>query len=136
MKSNRGRVTVILLLFVAMQGCVSRSMTIKSEPEGANVYLDGKYLGKTPVRADFKYYGHRRVRLEKEGLQTLTKRVKIRAPWYQIFPLDFFCEVLVPCRFKDEREFLFALEPPGHQKEDLLKRANEQREFLLPDTLP
>lgn len=126
----------VLLLLAASQGCVSRSMTIRSEPEGARVYLDGKYLGETPVRADFKYYGHRRIRLEKEGLQTLSKRVKMRAPWYQIFPFDFFCEVLVPHRFKDEREFSFSLKPPEHQKENLLQRANEQRKFLFQDTPP
>ena len=135
MKSNLRKplllAAMILLLLAASQGCVSRSMTIKSEPEGASVYLDDKYIGETPVTIKFKDYGTRGVRLEKEGMQTLRKRIRVPAPWYQRFPLDFLSEVVIPHRFEDEREFSFSLTAPEREKKDFLRRANEERKRVL-----
>lgn len=123
--------TVALLLLAAGQGCVSRSMTIKSEPEGASVYLDDKYIGETPVTIKFKDYGTRGVRLEKKGLQTLRKRIRVTPPWYQRFPLDFLSEVVIPHRFEDEREFSFSLTAHEQERKGFLRRANEKRKRVL-----
>ena len=121
-----------LLLLTVSQGCVSRSMTIKSEPVGARLYLDGKYLGETPVTVKFKDYGTRGIRLEKKGMQTLRRHIKVTAPWYQIFPLDFLSEMVLPHNFEDEHEFSFSLATPDQEKKDLLRRANKKRKALLP----
>ncbi len=120
----------VILLFAASQGCISRSMTIKSEPEGARAYLDGKYIGETPVTVKFKDYGTRGIRLEKEGMQTLRKRIRVAAPWYQRFPFDLLSETVLTHNFEDEREFSFSLATPEQEKKDLLRRANKERKRL------
>ena len=53
-------------------GCVQRRMTIRSNPPGALVYVDDYQVGTTPVSTDFVYYGTRKIRLIKDGYDTLT----------------------------------------------------------------
>ncbi len=48
------------------------------------------------VATDFIYYGTRQIRLVKDGFETLTVLQPIPAPWYQVFPIDFFAENVVP----------------------------------------
>lgn len=115
---------------------MSRTITIKSEPSAARAYLDNKYIGETPVTVAFKDYGTRRIRLQKENFQTFTKPVRISAPWYQRFPLDFLCEVLIPHHFKDVREFSFSLGTHDQQKQALLRRANKERKILAARETP
>ncbi|MFM7289609.1 MAG: PEGA domain-containing protein [Planctomycetia bacterium] len=84
-------------------GCVQRRMTIRSNPPGALVYVDDYQIGTTPVSTDFIYYGTRKIRLVKDGYETLTVRQPFPLPWYEIFPLDFVSENLVPWEIRDER---------------------------------
>jgi hypothetical protein len=84
-------------------GCVQRRMTIRSDPPGALVYVDDYQIGTTPVSTDFVYYGTRKIRLVKDGYETLTVRQPFPLPWYEIFPLDFVTENLVPWEIRDER---------------------------------
>jgi len=97
----------IMLLAVAVValggGCVQRRMTIRSSPPGAAVYVDDYQIGTTPVSHDFVYYGTRKIRLVKDGYETLTVRQPIPAPWYEYFPLDFVSENLIPWEIRDER---------------------------------
>ena len=120
----------ITALVLLCQGCVTRTIRILSKPPGARAYLDGKYMGDTPVKADFTDYGIRRIRLEKEGFQTVSRRVSISPPIYQRFPLDIFCELVLPFRLEDERVFSFKLSDPDLDKKGLLERASEERKFL------
>ena len=53
-------------------GCVQRRMTIRSNPPGALVYVDDYQIGSTPVSHDFVYYGTRKIRVVKDGYETLT----------------------------------------------------------------
>lgn len=77
-------------------GCVLRSLTIDSQPSGAMVYLDDELIGETPVTTTFTYYGTRKITLEKvdaEGRLLYERKIiyeKIKPPFYQILPLDFF----------------------------------------------
>ncbi len=112
------------------QGCVTRSITVRSDPPGAKTYLDGKYIGDTPVTTPFQHYGSRKIRLEEKGSRIRSEIVRIRAPWYQLFPLDLICELLVPYRFRDEREFSFDLQAPDKDRKTLLERATQERERL------
>ena len=84
-------------------GCVQRRMTIRSNPPGALVYVDDYQIGTTPVSTDFIYYGTRKIRLVKDGYETLTVRQPFPIPWYEIFPLDFVTENLWPWEIRDER---------------------------------
>ena len=73
-------------LVVAAAGCVQRRMTIRSNPPGALVYVDDYQIGTTPVSNDFVYYGTRKIRLVKDGYETLTVRQPFPIPWYEVFP--------------------------------------------------
>lgn len=125
-----------LVLLAACQGCVSRSITIKSDPAGARAYLDGEYIGDTPVKVSFKHYGKRRVQLKKEGLQMLSKRITIKPPWHARFPIDFFTEVLLPIRFKDDQTFSFEFTEVERERDAFMERAKEGRKLLTEQKEP
>ena len=122
-------------------GCVLRSLTIDSEPSGAMVYVDDEPIGETPVTTTFTYYGTRKITLEKmdaEGRLLYERKIvyeKIKPPFYQILPLDFFSEIVIPIKLKDEHYFAYQLDPLKHlPKEELqekvIKNAEELRERL------
>ena len=63
-----------LILLAVCQGCVSRSITIKSEPAGARTYLDGEYIGEDGVRLKSEW--ERRQELAKYEKTTTHKGYK------------------------------------------------------------
>lgn len=113
---------------ICQVGCVRRRLTIRSRPAGARVYVDDHEIGTTPVSHKFTYYGGRKIRLVKDGYETLTTDRTIRMPWYQVPPLDFFSENVVPVDLHDQHTLDFTLQPqvvvPSGQ---LLGRAEELR---------
>jgi len=116
-------------------GCVQRRMTVRSNPPGALVYVDDYQIGTTPVSTDFIYYGTRKIRLVKDGYETLTVRQPFPIPWYEIFPLDFVTENLWPWEIRDERVVDLAMTttvsiPP----ESVVARAEQAR--LAAGSLP
>lgn len=119
-----------LVLCLCHTGCVQRRMTIRSNPPGALVYVDDQPtpIGTTPVSHDFIYYGTRKIRLIKDGYETLTVMQPIRAPWYQYLPFDFVAENFVPGQIRDQRTMEFQLRPQSIvPTEQLLSRAEELR---------
>lgn len=88
-------------------------MTIRSNPPGAMVYVDDyEYpIGTTPISHHFTYYGTRKIRLVKDGYETLTVMEPLRGPWYQFPPLDFVSENLVPAEIHDQRTLTYQLVP-------------------------
>ena len=103
-------------------------MMIRSNPPGALVYVDDYEIGTTPVATDFTYYGTRKIRLVKDGYETLTVMQPVRPPWYQISPLDFVSENLVPWEVRDERAFAYQLTPQRVvPTEELRARAEQMR---------
>lgn len=84
-------------------GCVRRRMTVRTFPPGAQVFVDDQEIGTTPVSASFVYYGTRKITIMKEGYRTETLFQTFNPPWYQIPPLDFVSENLVPHEIRDER---------------------------------
>lgn len=118
----------MLAICLAATGCVQRRMTIHSNPPGAMVYIDDYPIGITPVSTSFLYYGTRKIRLVKDGFQTLTVMQPVRPPLYQVIPLDFVSENLVPYEIRDERAFEYQLAPEVIvPTEQLLARADEFR---------
>ena len=73
---------VAMLLATISCGCVHRRLTIRSQPDGARVFVDGKEAGFTPTAVDFTYYATREVRLVKPGFETQTFKVPLAPPWY------------------------------------------------------
>ena len=115
-------------------------MIIRSNPPGAMVYVDNQQIGATPCSTDFIYYGTREVRLVKPGFETLTVNQPIPAPWYEIPPLDFVSENLVPREIQDYRTLSYNMVPQVIvPTEQLLDRAQQLRQstsqgFVLPAT--
>lgn len=86
-------------------------MTVRSNPPGATVYLDGKEIGRTPFSTNFDFYGNREFRLVKEGYETKTVITPVRAPWYQWIGLDFVTEVILPGKLTDHKYYEFEMIP-------------------------
>ncbi len=92
-------------------GCVERKLTIRTVPEDAMVMLNDEEIGTSPVTVSFQWYADYRVRVTKAGYTTLETHEKLKAPWYDHFPFDFFAQVLYPRRIVDEHEWSFDLTP-------------------------
>lgn len=125
---NAAALSMTLLTVLVTSGCVQRRLTIRSNPPGARVYVGDEEIGTTPVSTDFVYYGTRKIRLVKDGYETLVVNQPIPTPWYQIPPLDFVSENLVPGEIRDERVVNYQLVPLVQVPSDqLLGRAEQLR---------
>ncbi len=103
-------------------------MIIRTNPPGALAYVDDNEVGLTPVAISPIYYGNRKIRLVKDGCETLTLIQSVPPPWYEIPPLDFFSENLVPGKIRDVRTYDYQLYPQTMvPKEELLGRAENLR---------
>jgi len=101
----------VAFLVAVQSGCVQRRFTIRSNPPGALVYIDDYEIGTTPVSTDFVYYGTRKVRLVKDGYETLTVLQPVPAPWWQIPPLDFVSDNFTPGEIRDQRVLEYQMTP-------------------------
>ncbi len=120
------------LLLGGLSGCVSRRMTVRSEPPGALVLLEGDKIGYTPVSFDTTYYGTREITLVKPGYETLTTMQKISPPWYQIPPLDFFSDNFLPFKLTNRQDFFYALNPEVvYPTQEILERGQQLRSETL-----
>ena len=118
----------LLVALLPLSGCVQRRLTIRSNPPGARVYIDDYEIGTTPCSTDYVYYGTRKIRLVRDGYETLTVEQRIAPPWYELFPLEFVSENLWPGEIRDEREFEFVLKPQRLvPTTELVGRAEELR---------
>ncbi|MCC7083659.1 MAG: PEGA domain-containing protein [Pirellulales bacterium] len=117
-----------LLTIAVSAGCVQRRMTVRSNPPGAMVYIDDYPIGATPVSTDFIYYGTRKVRLVKDGYETLTVYQPVKTPWYEWFGIDFFTENIWPGEVRDERAYEYHMIPTVQvPNEQLVSRAQQLR---------
>ena len=118
---------------VLSAGCVRRTVTINTVPEGARVTLNDRQVGTSPVSVDFTFYGDYSVIIEKDGYETLTTHQVVPRPWYQYPPVDFVAEALMPFTIHDQHAFEFELEPekPPIPREELLDRATGFRDEAL-----
>src|SRR3990172_9717061 len=127
---HRAIVWLLLLAFTvaAATGCVRRRLTVRSNPPGALVYVDNQQIGTTPCAVNFTYYGTREIRLVKPGYETLTVNQPIPTPWYEVPPLDFVSDNLVPTKIRDNRTASFNLEPQVIvPTQAIIDRGNELR---------
>ena len=127
-----GRVSIAALLMTACitlaGGCVKRTLQITSDPVGALVWVNDREIGRTPLELEFVYYGTRRIKLIKDGYETLTTLQTIKAPWYQVPPLDFASENLIGREIRDERVLDFTMKPQQTvPASELMTRANNLR---------
>ena len=141
-KPNLGAVSAFrcfgVSAFVAtlcVAGCVRRTMKITSEPPNALVVLNDQEIGRTEVTTDFLWYGDYDVVLRKEGYQTLQTNWRVKAPWYQVPPLDFFFEVLWPGKLHHQTSQHFVMVPEQLPTADeVAGRADKMREATVNPT--
>jgi hypothetical protein len=98
-----------VVLLLALPACVTRKLTIRSEPLGAQVILDGRVVGTTPYEETFLSYGVRRLELRLSGFDTKTIDMHVSRPWWQVFPFSLFTDVLLPVDIHDDRDFAYQL---------------------------
>ena len=103
----------LLLLLVALtpSGCMSRRITVRTQPSGALVEMNGKRLGTSPVSTNFTYYGDNEFKVSMPGFETAVVQQPTHAPWYQVPPLDFITDNFLPFRVRDHREYTYSLTP-------------------------
>jgi hypothetical protein len=119
---------VVIGVCLAGGACaVDRRLRITTEPAGAEVTVDGKFLGQSPLELHFTHYGDRRVRVAKRGFAPVEKVVSLEPPWYGMFPFDLFSEVLIPIWRTDFQDANFALAPESEQR-GLTEEERRQRD--------
>ena len=110
--ARRRTAIVLLSAGIAMAcGCVERRYTIRTDPPGAQVIVNGESLGLAPASHSFYYYGDREITLVQDGLETKTIIQPMTAPWWDNYATEFFSENLIPWVIRDEREFTYKMEP-------------------------
>jgi len=122
-----GKYALLLALLIAsisVAGCVERKLTINTEPQGAVVVLNDEEIGESPVTVSFEWYGDYNVRISKEGFETLKTHRNLKRPWYDVFPFDFFAQIVYPNRIVDSYVWAFTLtEQKQPTREELIKNA-------------
>jgi hypothetical protein len=110
--SRRAQLLLLLSFSIsALSGCVERRYTIRTEPPGATVVVNGEEIGPSPASKSFTYYGDRKITLILDGHQTKVLIQPINAPWWDNYVTEFFAENVVPLSLRDEREYTYQLEP-------------------------
>lgn len=114
-------------------GCIERTVTINTEPEGARIFLNDQEVGQSPVKVPFTWYGDYDVIVRMKGYETVKANHRLHAPWYQWPGIDVFAECLVPFTIRDDRVLeTYVLRPvEAPPKEALLNDAAEMREQAL-----
>lgn len=100
-----------LLTIGSTAGCVERRFTVFSDPPGALVYLNGRYLGPAPADGYLIYYGKQEFTLVKEGYETLKVVERYPPPWYEWPGIDFVTENIWPFKIRDVRRFSYTMQP-------------------------
>jgi hypothetical protein len=127
---DRRRLATLLLLpgLALVCGCVERRYTVRSDPPGAMVIVNGEAIGPAPASHSFYYYGDREITLVRDGYQTKTVIQPINAPWWDNYLTEFFTENLVPFNIRDERDFTYQLGPAQSPTEEaVISRAEALR---------
>lgn len=117
---------IVTAAMFTITGCVERTITITSDPEGALVYLNDREIGRTPVDVEFIHYGDYDVRLIKEGYEPQLTSGDANAPIWDLPGPDFFAE-LFPAKLRSDITWHYVLEPVRDDPAALVERAHEIR---------
>ena len=118
----RVRCLVPVFLLCIVGACVERRLFIRTEPEGATVRVNGQRIGTSPTEWRFTHYGTVLVEAELHGHEGVQQEVLLRSPWYQKPVVDFFSDVLVPAKIKDDHEVTLQLAPLPEMTEEDVQR--------------
>lgn len=117
------------VLLAPISGCIERTVSINTEPEGATVFLNDQEVGKSPVKVPFTWYGDYDIIVRKPGYKTVHTNRRIDAPWYQWPGIDLVTECLIPFTVHDDRvvDTLVLEQQSRPSNQELLDAANEMR---------
>lgn len=123
------RASIAMLAFSAgLGGCVRRELVITSQPPGALVHVNDVEIGRTPVRAGFKFYGVYDIRLELDGYEPLWTSAEAESPWYETPGIDAVA-LAIPADIANEVRWHFEMAPLTEPDDDailtLIGRAKE-----------
>ncbi|HEY3324103.1 MAG TPA: PEGA domain-containing protein [Planctomycetota bacterium] len=116
-------------------GCTSRGITVTSIPAGAEVSINRRVVGHTPIRVGFTHYGTYRIELRMEKYQVMVREENVRPPVYGYDPAALFADNLVPARLNDEVYLHYVMKPlqevaesqGASERESLMQRAELAR---------
>jgi len=118
---------ILLAAAILVAGCVTREIEIITVPPGATVEYDGRILQqRTPCRFPFVWYGTHEIVVYKEGYHRERLLAEVKTPGYEVFPIDFFSENLIPAHFYDLHTFPFVL-----VKEEPMRQANAEEKLAM-----
>jgi hypothetical protein len=106
-------------------GCVERRYTVRTDPPGATIVVNGEEIGPSPASRSFYFYGKREITMIKNGYETKTVIQPVNAPWWDNYLTEFFTENLVPFSLRDERQFAYKLTPAVSPPEGELRERAE-----------
>jgi hypothetical protein len=115
-------------------GCIRRSLTIRTNPPGARVYVNDQLKGESPVTYDFVWYGWYRLTIRKDGFERLDDRRRLGTPFYLWIPLDLAMELL-PLTIHDHRTWSYTL-APAQELPTPVPPAQEPPHAVSPPTAP
>ncbi len=119
--------SAVLCLFflIFLTGCVERKLTINTEPSGALVMLNDEEIGISPVTVNFQWYGDYKVRIQKEGFETIDTHRNLKAPLHDAAGLDLLATIW-PERREDHYTWTFELNPyVPPSRDELIKNARD-----------
>jgi len=129
---------VALVLLSGLGGCLERRVSITSDPTGAGVFINDVELGRTPLEAEFTYYGEYDVRVEKTGFEPLRTTATATAPIYEYPPFDFVATA-IPIDIDTVVPWHFVLQPtlettqsPEEFERGIMERAGALRARIEP----
>ena len=102
---------LLTCLAVSLSGCTSRGLTVTSNPPGAELSINNRVIGITPMRVGFTHYGTYRIELRKKNYQTLVKEVTVNPPLYGYDPPAVIADNLIPVRLNDEIYINYVMKP-------------------------
>jgi hypothetical protein len=138
LKELMGRSLAVLSLISLCGGCVERTLTVRTDPPGALVYLHDQEVGRTPFSKRFIWYGTYDVQIRKDGYQTLKTKSPVIAPWWQWVPFDLVAE-LIPAKLEDPHTVSFTLKPRSQEQVDpaaIVERGEDLADQLESSRLP
>lgn len=126
-------VAAVIAVFVSIPGCTARSITITTNPPGADVFVNRRLIGKSPVRVGFTHYGVYLVEIRKEKFETLSREECINPPLYSYEPVSLVSDNLIPARLNDDIYLNYVLKPEGEvtERKGLLERAEAARGGMI-----
>jgi hypothetical protein len=118
------------LVLPTMFGCVKRTISITTNPDGALVWVNDREMGRTPLEFEFTYYGEYDIRVELNSHEPIMTTAWTSQPVWDAPFVDFVADV-APLNLSSNTNWHFNLMPLNNNHEELLNRATTLRTRAL-----